>query len=142
MQIEEKIKNCGRGFMKSAFHFGKPVVYYEKQTKEGENMEESKVPQAAQNRMVGFIAYCGAELLKCSPGEGCETRVVIQSHHRNFYGNVHGGMISTLMDDVMTALGHVIRAGKTMCLVYVDVMDDKDTICATGAFEYFYVDKH
>ena len=160
--------------MKSAFHFGKPVVYYEKQIKEGENMEESKVPQAAQNRMVGFIAYCGAELIKCSPGEGCETRVVIQPHHRNFYGNVHGGMISTLMDatagltasfagpeqrpavtrsaDIhyflpvsgaeILAKGHVIRAGKTMCLVYVDVLNADETICATGAFEYFYVDHH
>lgn len=41
---------------------------------------------------------------------------------------------------VIKASGHVIRAGKTMCLVYVDVLDEKDTICATGAFEYFYVD--
>ena len=135
-------------------------------------MEQNKVPQEAQDRMVGFIAYCGAELLRCSPAEGCETRVVIQPHHRNFYGNVHGGMISTLMDatagltasfagpeqrpavtrsadihyflpvtgEYILAQGHVIRAGKTMCLVYVDVLNADDTICATGAFEYFYID--
>ena len=29
MQIAEKIEKCGRGFMKSAFHFRAPVVYYQ-----------------------------------------------------------------------------------------------------------------
>lgn len=136
-------------------------------------MENANIPEAAQKRIVGFAAYIGYELLSCSQ-EGCEARVVIQPHHRNYYGNVHGGMISTVMDatagltasfawpdqrpavtrsadihyflpvtgDVMTAQGHVIRAGKTMCLVYVDVLDDRGTICATGAFEYFYMDHH
>ncbi len=135
-------------------------------------MDQAKVPQAAQNRMVGFIAYCGGELLECVPGH-VTTRIQIQPHHLNFYGKVHGGLISTIMDatagltasfagdeqrpavtrsadihyflpvsgDVVYAKGHVIRAGKTMCLVYVDVLDEKDTICATGAFEYFYVNR-
>ena len=136
-------------------------------------MENSRVPQAAQDRMVGFIQYCGGELLECSQ-TGVLMRIMIQPHHCNFYGKDHGGLISTIMDatagltasfagadqrpavtrsadihyflpvsgPVMTAKGHVIRAGKTMCLVYVDVMDVNETICATGSFEYFYVDHH
>ena len=137
-------------------------------------MEETcKVPESAQNRMVGFIQYCGGELLECGQ-QGVTMRIRIQPHHCNFYGNVHGGLISTMMDatagltasfagpeqrpavtrsaDIhyflpvsgaeIFAKGHVIRAGKTMCLVYVDVLNADDTICATGAFEYFYVDHH
>ena len=137
-------------------------------------MEETpKVPESAQNRMVGFIQYCGGELLECGQN-GVLMRMAIQPHHLNFYGKVHGGLISTIMDatagltasfagaeqrpavtrsadihyflpvsgDEIFAKGHVIRAGKTMCLVYVDVMNADDTICATGAFEYFYVDHH
>lgn len=135
---------------------------------------ENQVPQAAQERMVGFIRYCGGELLTCSPEAGVLMRIPILPHHLNFYGKVHGGLISTIMDatagltasfagaeqrpavtrsaDIhyflpvsgseIFAKGHVIRAGKTMCLVYVDVLNADDTICATGAFEYFYVDHH
>ena len=135
---------------------------------------ENQVPQAAQERMVGFIRYCGGELLTCSPEAGVLMRIPIRPHHLNFYGKVHGGLISTIMDatagltasfagaeqrpavtrsaDIhyflpvsgseIFAKGHVIRAGKTMCLVYVDVLNADDTICATGAFEYFYVDHH
>ena len=136
-------------------------------------MDMNSIPDEAKERVVGFAAYCGFELLNCSQ-DGCTSRIKLQPHHLNFYGHVHGGLISTLMDatagltasfagpeqrpavtrsadihyflpvtgDVMTALGHVIRAGKTMCLVYVDIMDAHNRICATGAFEYFYVDKH
>ena len=137
-----------------------------------ENMEWT-VPESAQQRMVGFIKYCGGELVYCAQ-DGVVMRIKVQPHHCNFYGNVHGGLISTIMDatagltasyagagqrpavtrsadihyflpvtgDVVIASGHVIRAGKTMCLVYVDVLDQNDTICATGSFEYFYVDHH
>ena len=133
--------------------------------------DNPKVPESAQNRMVGFIQYCGGELLECGQ-QGATMRIQVQPHHCNFYGNVHGGLISTMMDatagltasfagaeqrpavtrsadihyflpvsgEEIFAKGHVIRAGKTMCLVYVDVLNADDTICATGAFEYFYVD--
>lgn len=133
--------------------------------------DNPQVPESAQARMVGFIQYCGGELLECGR-QGVLMRMQIQPHHLNFYGKVHGGLISTIMDatagltasfagetqrpavtrsaDIhyflpvsgaeIFAKGHVIRAGKTMCLVYVDVMNTDDTICATGAFEYFYVD--
>jgi len=60
-------------------------------------MENSKVPQAALDRMVGFIRYCGGELLECGQG-GVLMRIEIQPHHCNFYGKVHGGLISTIMD--------------------------------------------
>ena len=60
-------------------------------------MENCKVPQAALDRMVGFIHYCGGELLECGQG-GVLMRVAIQPHHCNFYGKVHGGLISTIMD--------------------------------------------
>ena len=134
-------------------------------------MENGNVPEAALQRMVGFIKYCGGELTKCSQ-DGAEIRIEVQPHHCNFYGKVHGGLISTIMDatagltasfasavqrpavtrsadvhyflpvsgSLVNAQGHVIRAGKTMCLVYVDVLDESATICATGAFEYFYMD--
>ena len=133
--------------------------------------ENPMVPESAQNRMVGFIEYCGGELLECGQ-QGVRMRIKIQPHHLNFYGKVPGGLISTIMDataglttsfagpeqrpavtrsadihyflpvsgEEIFAQGHVIRAGKTMCLVYVDVLNADDTICATGAFEYFYVD--
>ncbi len=136
-------------------------------------MDMASVPEAARERVVGFAAYCGFELLSCTE-KGCRARIRIQPHHLNFYGNVHGGLISTLMDatagltasfawpdqrpavtrsadihyflpltgDEAIAQGHVIRAGKTMCLVYVDILDADGTICATGAFEYFYTDRH
>ena len=61
-------------------------------------MEETcKVPESAQNRMVGFIQYCGGELLECGQ-QGVTMRIRIQPHHCNFYGNVHGGLIGTIMD--------------------------------------------
>ena len=60
-------------------------------------MENSQVPQAALDRMVGFIRYCGGELLECGQN-GALIRVEIQPHHCNFYGKVHGGLISTIMD--------------------------------------------
>ena len=134
-------------------------------------MDNANLPQQALDRIVGFAKYCGLELTACGGGE-CSCRVELEDHHRNFYGNVHGGMICTLMDatagltasfvgteqrpavtrsaDIhyflpvtgsrMISQGHVIRAGKTMCLVYVDVLDENETVCATGAFEYFYMD--
>ena len=136
------------------------------------NMEWN-VPEAAQQRMVGFIQYCGGELVYCAQ-DGVVMRIKVQPHHLNSLGKVHGGLTSTIMDatagltasfataeprpavtrsadihyflpvsgDVVIASGHVIRAGKTMCLVYLDVLNADDTICATGAFEYFYVDHH
>ncbi len=132
---------------------------------------ENRIPQAAQARIVGFAAYCGYELTRCGQ-DGVEARIQVQPHHLNYYGKVHGGLISTVMDatagltasfaeaeqrpavtrsadihyflpvsgTTIYAQGHLIRAGKTMALVYVDVLDDAGTVCATGAFEYFYVD--
>lgn len=134
---------------------------------------ENQVPQEAQERVVGFAAYCGFELIRCGQ-DGVEARIQVQPHHLNFYGKVHGGLISTIMDatagltasfasavqrpavtrsadihyflpvtgSVVLAHGHLLRAGKTMALVYVDVMDEAGTVCATGAFEYFFVDHH
>lgn len=134
-------------------------------------MEYGNVPQSAQERMVGFIQYCGGELMSCSPA-GVEMHIQVQPHHLNSLGKVHGGLIAAVMDataglmasyagpeprvavtrsadvhyflpvsgSLVNAQGHVIRAGKTMCLVYVDVLDESATICATGAFEYFYMD--
>lgn len=133
-------------------------------------MKYGNVPQSAQDRMVGFIKYCGGELMSCSP-EGVEMHIKVQPHHLNSLGKVHGGLIAAIMDataglmasyagaeprvavtrsadvhyflpvsgELVVAQGHVIRAGKSMCLVYVDVLDQSDTICATGAFEYFYM---
>ena len=134
---------------------------------------ENQIPQAALERIVGFAAYIGYELIRCGQ-DGVDARIHVQPHHLNYYGKVHGGLIRTVMDatagltasfagpeqrpavtrsagihyflpvtgKTVYAQGHLIRAGKTMALVYVDVLDDTGTICATGAFEYFYVDHH
>ena len=60
-------------------------------------MEENELLEMAKKRVMGFSASCGLELESVRAGEAsgsCPVREDLLNPH----GNVHGGVISTLMD--------------------------------------------
>ncbi|MBE6716804.1 MAG: PaaI family thioesterase [Ruminococcaceae bacterium] len=113
-----------------------------------------------------YIAYNGIELISYSDGF-CNGRIKIESHHKNLHGSVHGGCVYSLADTiasyaamtegtVVTTLnsafnylhpavdteylyceGKIIKSGKTVTVVRVELFDDNKKLLADGSFSCY-----
>lgn len=118
----------------------------------------------------GFAKHCGVEILDA--GEGCAVgRIVLEEHHGNPIGSIHGGCIFTLMDTVagtafastgrvcttlsssidflngaigskiLTAKAAPVRMGNHVAVFDVCVTDDREKLIARSSMT-FYVLEH
>ena len=115
---------------------------------------------------VGFIEYSGIKLISCENGHA-EGVIEVKPHHLNPGGALHGGLLFTLMDTIggfathsvgvlpttltsninylrpavntktVTAVADVLKRGKTVTVVRIDLIDDKGVLVASGATNYF-----
>lgn len=113
-----------------------------------------------------YIAYNGIELVTYTDGF-CKGRLRIEAHHKNLHGSVHGGCVYTLADTiacyaamtegtVTTTLnsafnyfhpamnteylyceGRIIKSGKTITVVRVELYDDNNKLLADGSFSCY-----
>ena len=113
----------------------------------------------------GFIGYIGLKLIAAEDGHA-EGEIEIQEHHLNPGGAVHGGLLFSIMDTIggfavrsldalptslcsninflrptpgtkkITAKADVIKHGKNVSVVRIDIFDDKDVLVASGAANY------
>lgn len=114
---------------------------------------------------VGFIDYAGIRFTMAGNGHA-EGEIVIEPHHLNPAGALHGGLIFTIMDTIggfaartlgvlpttltsninylrptlgtkkITAKADVIKRGKNVSVVRIDIFDDRDVLVASGASNY------
>lgn len=114
---------------------------------------------------VGFIEYSGIRFTKAGDGHA-EGEIVIEPHHLNPAGALHGGLIFTIMDTIggfatrtlgvlpttlcsninylrptlgtkkITAVADVIKRGKNVSVVRIDLFNEKDVLVASGASNY------
>lgn len=118
-------------------------------------------------RTSGFMAHNGIEIIKQETDYG-ETRVLITDSSKNPLDYVHGGLYFTLADcaagvaswtdskiyvtlnatiDYMrpvqtgslTAKGTVVSRSGKICVVNVQIYDDKDTLVNQGTFTMYLV---
>lgn len=117
-----------------------------------------------------FAAKIGIELLEIKEGY-VRARVKVKKDLENIYGDLHGGCLYTIADNmagvaagtygyyVTTVNGSiqylkagrnteyifceakVIKPGKTITAVHVDITDDKDNLLNTAEFTYFNLRK-
>jgi len=60
-----------------------------------------------------FSRFIGATLIGCTP-ESAELSLVLQEHHRQQHGFVHGGVISYLADNAITFAGGLALRGNAL----------------------------
>ncbi len=114
---------------------------------------------------VGFIEYSEIKVTQVSPGHA-EGEIEIKPHHLNPGGALHGGLIFTLMDTiggfatrllgvlpttlssninylrptlgtkVLKAKADVIKRGRNVSVVRIDLINDQDVLVASGAANY------
>lgn len=117
-----------------------------------------------------FAAQIGIELLEIREGY-VRTRVKKKKELENIYGDIHGGCLYTIADNmagvaastygyyVTTVNGgiqylkagrnteyifceaKVIKPGRTITVVHVDITDDKENLLNTAEFTYFNLRK-
>lgn len=117
-----------------------------------------------------FAAQIGIELLEIREGY-VRTRVKKKKELENIYGDIHGGCLYTIADNmagvaastygyyVTTVNGSiqylkagrnteyifceakVIKPGRTITVVHVDITDDKENLLNTAEFTYFNLRK-
>ena len=113
-----------------------------------------------------YVADMGIEILNVEKGY-VRTRVRKSKHLENIYGDMHGGCLYTIADNmagvaagsygyyVMTVNGsiqylraardteyiyceaNVVKQGKTISSVHVEITDDRGTLLNTAEFTYF-----
>lgn len=113
----------------------------------------------------GFIKYTGLKL-KCIGEGYAEGELRIEPYHLNPAGAIHGGLLFTLMDTVggfatktldvlpttltsninylrptlgtkrITVKASVIKRGKNVSVVRIDLYDEKEVLVASGAANY------
>ena len=114
---------------------------------------------------VGFIKYSGIKVTNAGEGHA-EGEIDILPHHLNPAGALHGGLLFTIMDTIggfatrtlgvlpttlcsninylrptmgttkIKAVADVIKRGKNVSVVRIDLLDDKDVLVASGASNY------
>ena len=125
----------------------------------------NNIDELIQATMVGFIDYTGMKVTKAGNGHA-EGEIEIQPHHLNPAGALHGGLIFSLMDTiggfatrtlgvlpttlcsninylrptmgtkVLKAKADVIKRGKNISVVRIDLLNDQDVLVASGASNY------
>lgn len=113
----------------------------------------------------GYIKYSGIKLTKLDTGYA-EGEIQILPHHLNPAGALHGGLLFTMMDTiggfatrtldvlpttlssninylrptigtkVLTAKANVIKRGRNVSVVRIDLFNDQDVLVASGAANY------
>ncbi len=113
----------------------------------------------------GFIDYSGIEITNVGEGHA-EGEIQILPHHLNPGGALHGGLIFTLMDTiggfstrtlgvlpttlsstinylrptvgtkVLKAKADVLKRGKNVSVVRIDLLNDQDVLVASGQANY------
>lgn len=114
---------------------------------------------------IGFIEYAGIKVTELKDGHA-EGEIEILPHHLNPGGALHGGLVFTIMDTIggyatrtlgvlpttlcsninylrptvgvkkITAKADVIKRGRNVSVVRIDIFDDKDVLVASGASNY------
>ena len=114
---------------------------------------------------VGFIKYSGIKITTAGNGHA-EGEIEIQPHHLNPGGALHGGLIFTIMDTIggfaartlgvlpttlssninflrptrgtkkIRAVADVIKRGRNVSVVRIDIFNDRDVLVASGAGNY------
>lgn len=143
------------------------VSFKEKEDNSMATYEEIRVYRNSINRFARFV---GLETLELSDGYA-KTELKIRPEFENSIGSLHGGVIFTLADtvtgaaassggtmcttvncsmnylkpgiDVATLYGiaHRVKSGKTISVYDVEIVDENDTLFATGTFTYFNLNK-
>ena len=115
--------------------------------------------------MTGYINYSGMKATAAWEGHA-EGKIEIEPHHLNPAGGLHGGLVFALMDTVggfatvtlgvlpttlsstinylrptmgtktLTAKADVIKHGRNVSVVQIDLYDDKDVLVASGVGNY------
>jgi len=119
-----------------------------------------------RNTQIQFLRLVGINITEMKYGYAVG-EIILQEHHQNLIGSVHGGCIFSLADSVsgaaamsygnpattlssdfhflspaitctkLTATASEIKRGKTINVFDVEVRDEKETLLARGTFSYF-----
>lgn len=114
---------------------------------------------------MGFTEYTGIRILHADNGHA-EGEIIVGPEHLNPMGALHGGLLFTLLDTIggvatrtlgvtpttltsninylrptlgakkITAKADVIKRGRNISVVRIDIFDDKDVLVASGAGNY------
>ncbi len=115
-----------------------------------------------------FASYVDIEITDAGLGWS-KGEVVLQDHHFNPIGSVHGGLLFALADSVggsaactrrrpvctlnseisylnaamdtkkLVAEAHEVKAGKKTCVYQVDIFNDSGVLLVTSIMTYFYL---
>lgn len=74
------------------------------------SFSDEELQEMAVKEETTFWGYLGCELVELTD-EQAEIRLVIKDHHLNGIGIVHGGVISSLLDNAMGIISAAARKG-------------------------------
>lgn len=119
-----------------------------------------------KNSGVQFLRLVGISITEMQKGYAAG-EIILQEHHQNLIGSVHGGCIFSLADSVsgaaamsygqpattlssdfhflapavtcakLTATANEVKHGKTITVFDVEVRNENETLLAKGTFTYF-----
>lgn len=119
-----------------------------------------------RNTEIQFLQLVGITITEMDNGYAAG-EIILQKHHQNLIGSVHGGCIFSLADTVsgaaamsygnpattlssdfhflapaitctkLTATASEIKHGKTITVFDVEIRDENETLLARGTFSYY-----